>query len=492
MKKRAGVLCPLFSVPANQGIGDLGQKTIRMIDAVAAAGFSIWQILPLKMTGMTHSPYQTLSSFAGDPIYINIDRLAEMGLLTQSSIVNCNKFKDYVSYDEVRQFKEPYFRRAFRNFKKRYEEFRKEFEEFEEEAFWLEDWAVYSLFKGMYDLRAWTEWEEEYRDWPLDPTNIELDDYQDEILYHKFLQWLFDRQLREVAAHAREKGLALMGDIQFYPAYDSADIWADRDQYMVEPDGRMIYEAGLAPDEEHPEGQKWGMPTYDFAKQKKNGFRVWRQRIAWMARYFDIIRIGNFRAMDTYWRIPAGKPARDGKWILGPRGPLMEAILESADGREIVAEDLGMPRPEVAELRDSYNVQGMDVLQYRMDTKALKKPDKPNSFLYTGNHDNATLEEQYSGFDQNRRIGLRRFFKKRGYNLRAFHDMVCKYVLDSEAETVILPIQDICGYKGKTRVNVPGSDDPENWTWKLKDFKTFPQDLMKMKPWIEESGRLPE
>ena len=119
MKKRAGVLCPLFSVPANQGIGDLGQKTIRMIDAVAAAGFSIWQILPLKMTGMTHSPYQTLSSFAGDPIYINIDRLAEMGLLTQSSIVNCNKFKDYVSYDEVRQFKEPYFRRAFRNFKKR-------------------------------------------------------------------------------------------------------------------------------------------------------------------------------------------------------------------------------------------------------------------------------------------------------------------------------------------------------------------------------------
>lgn len=131
-----------------------------------------------------------------------------------------------------------------------------------------------------------------------------------------------------------------------------------------------------SPDEEHPEGQKWGMPTYDFAKQKKNGFRVWRQRIAWMARYFDIIRIGHFRAMDTYWRIPADKPARDGKWILGPRGP-MEAILESAGDRQIVAEDLGMPRPEVAELREAYGIQGMDVLQYRMDTKALKNPTNP-------------------------------------------------------------------------------------------------------------------
>ena len=151
MERCAGILCPVFSIPANQGIGDFGQKTIRMIDTIADAGYKIWQILPLQMTGSTHSPYQTYSSFAGDPIYINLDRLSEMGLLTQSSIVNCNKFRDFIEYDKVREFKEGYLKKAFRTFKKEYNSFKDEFEEFERNAFWLEDWSAYSLFKSFYD-----------------------------------------------------------------------------------------------------------------------------------------------------------------------------------------------------------------------------------------------------------------------------------------------------------------------------------------------------
>ena len=158
MNRSAGILCPVFSIPANQGIGDLGQKTIRMIDIIADAGYAIWQILPLQMTGPTHSPYQTYSSFEGDPIYINLDRLCEMGLLTQSSIVNCNKFKDFVEYDKIREFKESYFQKAFKVFKKEFDSFKEDFEAFKRDAFWLEDWSAYSLFKSFYNGAPWFEW----------------------------------------------------------------------------------------------------------------------------------------------------------------------------------------------------------------------------------------------------------------------------------------------------------------------------------------------
>ena len=177
MNRSAGILCPVFSIPANQGIGDLGQKTIRMIDIIADAGYAIWQILPLQMTGPTHSPYQTYSSFAGDPIYINLDRLCEMGLLTQSSIVNCNKFKDFVEYDKIREFKESYFQKAFKVFKKEFDSFKEDFEAFKRDAFWLEDWSAYSLFKSFYNGAPWFEWEDEYKNWP-ENRDIDLDDYK--------------------------------------------------------------------------------------------------------------------------------------------------------------------------------------------------------------------------------------------------------------------------------------------------------------------------
>ena len=166
-------------------------KTIRMIDEIADAGYTIWQILPLYATGVSHSPYKTLSSFAGDSIYINIDRLSEMGLLTQSSIVNCNKFKDYVNYDEVRAFKESYFRKAFRTFRKNFETYKVEFDQFVKEAFWLKDWCVYALFKSLYGNVAWIDWEEEYRDYPLDPSNVDLKEHENELFYHAFLQFIF-------------------------------------------------------------------------------------------------------------------------------------------------------------------------------------------------------------------------------------------------------------------------------------------------------------
>lgn len=489
MNRCAGILCPVFSIPANQGIGDFGQKTIKMIDIIADAGYKIWQILPLQMTGSTHSPYQTYSSFAGDPIYINLDRLCEMGLLKQSSIVNCNKFSNFIEYQTVRDFKESYFKKAFRVFKKEFNSFKEEYEAFENSAFWLEDWAAYSLFKSFYDGAPWYEWEDEYRDWP-ENKDIDLSDYADDLFYIKFLQFIFHKQLDEIQMYAHARNLKIMGDMPFYVDLDSADVWCNKDSFLLDENGDPEYIAGCPPDYFSETGQRWGMPIYDFEAQEKEGFTFWCSRMKWMQKCYDMVRIDHFRAFDTYWKIPVSCPtAIDGEWILGPAKKLLDAILKACPGIVLVAEDLGLIRPEVIELEEHYNIPGMDVLLFRMETKQLKKKAKQNSVVYTGTHDNATLNEDYHTFDSNKRISLRRYFKKLGYNSRNFNDMVCQYALDCDADTVILPIWDICGYKEEARINTPGTVSNKNWTWKLKDFKVFPKEIKKTKEWIEKSNR---
>ena len=235
MERCAGVLCPMFSVPANQGIGDLGQKTVRMIDCIADAGYHVWQILPLQAKGRSHSPYHALSSFAGDPIYINLDRLCEMGLLTQSSITNCNKFKDRVDYETVRVFKNEYFRRAFKAFKKNYDSFKEDFEYFEKTAFWLEDWAVYQLFRSLNSERPWIEWDEEYRNYPL-YKEVDLSEYEDELFYTKFLQFIFYKQFDDIVMYAHAREITLISDVAFVN-YDSADVWTNRFDFLLDENG---------------------------------------------------------------------------------------------------------------------------------------------------------------------------------------------------------------------------------------------------------------
>ncbi len=491
MKRMAGLLCPVFSIPSNQGIGDFGRKTEMMIDVMVESGYSVWQILPIQMTGDTHSPYQTYSSFAGDPIYINLDRLSEMGLITQSSVTNCNKFKNRVNYDEVRAFKETYFKRAFHVFKREFGAFREDFEAFEQRAFWLEDWAVFSLFQSLHDGAIWTEWSQEYRDWPMDHSLVDLSEYKDEILYNKFLQFIFYKQFDDIVMYAHSLGLQIMGDIPFYVDLNSQDVWADRESFMLDENCEATFVAGCPPDYFSEDGQRWGMPTYNFDYQYKNGYDFWVRRMKWIGQCFDLVRIDHFRAFDTYWKIPSSCPtAREGEWIESPGAELLEHISHGCEA-QLVAEDLGSEmRQEMYDLEDRFEIPGMDVLLFRMEAKLLRKPAKKNSVLYIGTHDNETLAQAYQSFDNKKRVSLRRLFKKRGYENRRFNELVCRYALDSEADLVVLGIWDVCGLKSEARINFPGTVSDENWTWKLKDFKVFPDQLRLTREWIEESGRI--
>ncbi len=489
MERQAGILLPLFSVPGNQGIGDLGQKTLMMIDELAKAGIRIWSMLPITAVQDDNSPYSSASAYAGDPIYINIDRLAEMDLLTQSSVVNCNKFKNAVDYETVRRFKEPYFQRAFKSFRKNYKKWKPEFEQFKKEAWWLNNWTAYELFRQQNGQKGWTKWPLEYQIWP-EQQGINLRDYVEQIFYIQFLQFIFYRQLDEVTAYARSKGVKLMQDVPFFVDLDSAEVWSAKREYMVTADGRAVQLAGCPPDLYHEHGQVFEKPMYNFDTLKETDWKSFRNRFIWTARNFDGIRIVHFKGFDFVWKVPENRNPEYGQWAAGPGRPLFERLKSDLPDVLFTAEDQGDMRPTLRELEQDFDVPIMDVLQYRMETKQLKKPASSLSVVYTTFYDTPTLEQDYADFSNNRKIALRRFFKKRNYTHRPFHDLVCHYAIDSDAVLVILAMQDVIGLKDSGRINDPSNEEGVNWTWKLKDFKTFPAELAKIREWLDAAGRL--
>ncbi|MDE5758939.1 MAG: 4-alpha-glucanotransferase [Allobaculum sp.] len=489
MERQAGILLPLFSVPGNQGIGDLGQKTLMMIDELSKAGIKIWSMLPLQPTQGDNSPYSMASAYAGDPIYINIDRLAEMDLLTQSSVVNCNKFKSAVDYETVRQFKEPYFQRAFKAFRKNYSRWKADFEKFKQEAWWLNSWTVYELFRQLHDGKGWTHWDSEYQTWP-ELQGVVLRNYVEQVFYIQFLQFIFYRQLDEVSDYARSKGLLLMQDVPFFVNLESAEVWSKKDEYMVDRNGTVKQYAGCPPDPYHEKGQVWEKPMYNFEALKASDYKSFRNRFVWIARNFDAIRIIHFKGFDFLWKVPENRNPQYGQWAQGPGRPLMEFIKKDLPHVLFTAEDQGEMRPTLKELESEFDIPVMDVLQYRMETKKLKRPAPQKAVIYTTFYDTPTLEQDYSNFINNRKIALRRFFKKRNYLHRPFHDLVVHYAIDSDSDIAMIPMQDVIGLKEVGRINDPEHPEANNWTWKLKDFRTFPAELAKVREWLEAADRI--
>lgn len=489
MERCAGVLAAVSSLPGNQGIGDFGRKTKMFIDMISDAGIRIWQVLPMQPLGYGNSPYQPYSSFAGDPIFINIDRLSEMELLKQSSIKNINKFKESVNYEEVRNFKEPYFRKAFYEFKKQFGRFEQEYNAFCESSEWLDDYAVFITFKKANEMKEWLQWPKEMKEWPKEH-RLDLAPYENDLFYEKFLQFMFYLQWGEIRAYAHEHGIKIMGDIPFYVGLDSADVWVDRSSFLLEEDGSPSCVAGVPPDYFSATGQRWGNPIYNWAKMRKNDYSFWIRRLGWQQQCYDIIRIDHFRAFDTYWKINAScDTAIDGEWIFGEGRNFFDSLYRQLPDITLVAEDLGDIRPEVIELKDDYQLPGMDVLLFRMEPKLLKRPAKKNSIVYTGTHDNDTAEEAYAAFTHNRRIALRRFFHNRGYNERNFHNLLIHFALDCEADLVVIPLQDILGLKEEGHMNRPGTVGSPNWEWKLKDYKRLTKEIGKLKKWLVAAKR---
>lgn len=473
---------PVASLPDRHGIGSFGKQAYHFVDEINKAGLTIWQILPLNPLGYGNSPYQPYSSFAMDELYISLDLLKEEGLI-KSRIPSFRRRAGQIDYDAVRRFKEPFLKEAYRNFKPDHAYSVFAFQQ------WLRDYAVFMTFRKINNMHCWNEWPEEMRDEPIEG-KIDLKEYTDEILYQVFLQYILFRQWKDLKQYANDKGIEIMGDIPFYVGLDSADVWAKRENFLLTRDGHPTFIAGVPPDYFSATGQRWGNPIYNWEYMEKDNFSFWMERLSYVRKMFDLVRVDHFRAFDTYWKIKASCPtAIDGKWIEAPGYKLFDTMLKADPEFEIVAEDLGDLRKEVHVLRDHYHFRGMRVIQFSFDPKGMPA-DKEHLVVYTGTHDNDPIFSWYRHKPAAERRAMRRYLKKTGYHAHSFAEDIIQYSLDSNADMVIIPMVDYLHLGKKARLNLPGTVGKPNWMWRLTEFSAFEKKVPAIRAAVEKAKRI--
>lgn len=487
--RSAGILMPVASFPSNYGIGDFGTEAYKFVDIIHQMQLKIWQVLPLNPLGYGNSPYQAYSSFAGDELYISVDRLVTDELLTPADLIKFNSDKPtIIEYQAVRRHKEPMLRKAFANFKAS-NKLRAEYVQFSTITSWLKNYAVFLTLKKANDLKIWTDWPTAHKNWIKDNA-LDLTPFQEQIDYEMFLQFIFYRQWFALKQYANNLGIQVMGDIPIYIGMDSLDVWENQDIFLLDENQQPTFIAGVPPDYFSATGQRWGNPLYNWEALEANGFKFWIERLRGNATAFDIIRIDHFRAFDTYWKIPASCPtAVEGEWVEAPGYALFDTIYRELPEIKIVAEDLGDLRKEVLDLRDHYNLKGMKIFQFifepHLDNSALEKT--VNTIVYTGTHDNSTLMGWYNSLSHEQRHALREYFHASDENIKS---AILAYILNYQAEYVIFPAQDIIGLDDSSRLNTPGTVGSPNWEWKLANFSALQSEIDHIANIVKNSSRI--
>lgn len=479
--RKTGILMPVSALPSGTGVGELGEASYKWIEIMRENGVKIWQILPLNPVGYGNSPYQPYSSCAGDELYISLDILYEEGFLKQKPESFREKAKR-VDYTAVRNFKEPYLRQAFEKFKDKNGQADEAYKEFMSQE-WVYTCGVFRALKSANGGICWNEWKIEDKNWPK-IKSVLSPEVEEEAGYHCFLQYIFFMQWMNLKEKANTSGIEIMGDVPFYVGLNSVDVWAGKDNFLLDTDGRPLFIAGVPPDYFSATGQRWGNPIYDWDYLKQNGYRFWVDRIGYCSKLFDIIRIDHFRAFDTFWKIPASCPtAIDGEWIEAPGYEVLDTLKSEIPDVNLVAEDLGDLRPEVLELKNHYHLKGMRILLFSIETTGKYACDVArdieNVVFYTGTHDNDTLMEWYYGLSIAAKRKVRKFLKKHEIKYGSVKDRLLTYVLRSKAEYAIIPMADILGLGKEGHINTPGTVGSPNWEWRMTDFNEAEKEMLK-------------
>ncbi len=479
--RKSGILMPVASLPSKYGIGSFGKEAYSFVDMLSRAGVGIWQLLPLNPLGYGNSPYQPLSSFAGDESYIDLELLVRDGLLDSAPEGYVPPEPDRIDYTGARAYKEPWLRRAFERFKggADYRRFLK--------YDWVYPYAVFVALKTQNGLRAWTDWPKEQQDWILD-RKYDISHLEKEIEYHMFAQFEFYRQWMALKKYANHKGVKIMGDIPFYVGLDSLDVWSSRDEFLINGDGVPSFVAGVPPDYFNEDGQRWGNPIYDWETLRKTGFRFWIERLRYSSVLYDILRIDHFRAFDTYWKIPASCPtAREGDWIEAPGYELFDEIYRQMPKINIVAEDLGDLRSEVLELRDHYGLMGMNVAEF---TLLSGEPVQKKQLIYTGTHDNQTAAGWYKSQTKKEKRRILKALSPYGSPHTPAYKKLVIYIMKSRADLAIVPLYDIIGLDDRARLNEPGTVGSPNWEWRLPDWAPFRRQIPGFRRLLVDARRV--
>ena len=467
--RSCGILMPIFSLPGEYGIGTLGKEALRFIDFLKKSGQSYWQILPLNPTNYGDSPYQSFSSFAGNPYFIDINELIEEKLLTKAEAQSFDFGDDAekIDYGKLYENRLSLLRLAFDRFRTdaEYKKFIKN------NSFWLNDYALFMALKNAHGDEPWYTWEKAVQLRESEAIEEAKHKYAENIKFYKFLQFKFNEQWKKVKSYANENGISVIGDIPIYVAYDSADVWADPQQFLLDDSLTPTVVAGTPPDAFSEDGQLWGNPIYNWDYMKKDCYRWWKKYLGNALSRYDVVRIDHFRGFESYYAIPYGdKTAENGKWVKGPDIDLFNS-LKSEFGKNlpIIAEDLGYLTPAVHKLLKATKFPGMKVLQFAFDS-SLKSEYLPHNFhknciVYTGTHDNDTiLGWEKSGPEDEVELA-HRYLNCPSNN--GFNWAMIRAALMSVADTCILMIGDIIGLDSSARINTP-STLGGNWQWRIK------------------------
>ena len=470
MERGSGILLPVFSLPGGGGIGTLGGAAHAFVDFLASAGQRWWQMLPLGPTGYGDSPYQSFSSYAGNPYFVDPFLLAREGLLTAKEIEAHAPPSDpgRVDYPALAAARPKLLNLADARARAREGAALADF--YEEHAAWLPDYALFMALKEHFGGLAWTQWPDEgarMREPGALARCAEL--LQEEIGFHVFVQYHFFRQWAALRAHARARGVRILGDMPIYVALDSSDVWAHPEEFLLDAERRPVAVAGVPPDYFSPTGQLWGNPLYRWDHMAQNGFAWWRARIAAASRMFDALRIDHFRGFAAYWRIAAGaETAVNGRWEKGPGLEFVRALQGAAPGLELIAEDLGCLDDEARRLLKDAGLPGMHVLEFAFDpagTSAyLPHAHAKNAVCYIGTHDNAPIMAWRETAPAAEVAFAREYLGI--HESEAFHLGMLHGGLSSVSALFIAQMQDWLGLGAQSRINTPGTLGG-NWAWRL-------------------------